>query len=169
MQEENIVIDDTTNVTDETVNESGNDAEAKIAALEEQNRKLFERAKKAEGFVKDSEGNWVKKEKPQQNITNTQIPKPSEILRSDEFRLHRQGYTEDEIEIIMQNGGAKVLENKNHPLVLGLQRTREQRQAEEASQINDRSGLSDVERKYTPEQMRNMKPDELANIIGFAQ
>ena len=32
-------------------------------ALEEKNKQLFERAKKAEGFEKDSDGNWSKDEK----------------------------------------------------------------------------------------------------------
>lgn len=174
MQDENnIVIDDTTNITgdDNQQNDSDPTAEDRVAQLEEQNRKLFERAKKAEGFVKDSEGNWVKKEKPQtQNINNTQAQvKPLDILRSDEMKLHRMGYDEEEIVLIMNNGGAKILENKTHPLVLGLQTSREQKKAETASGlVSDKVGLSEVERKYTPEQMRNMKPDELANLIGFA-
>lgn len=40
-------------------------------ALKEANRKLFARAKKAEGFVQDKEGNWVKK-------TPKPAPKPVE-------------------------------------------------------------------------------------------
>ena len=49
-------------------------------ALEEKNKQLFERAKKAEGFEKDSDGNWSKVEKAEK-------PKASEDkteVKSDE-------------------------------------------------------------------------------------
>ena len=147
-------------------------AEEKLAKLEEQNAKLFERAKKAEGFTRDSDGNWVKKEKPPVKAEfseKQEIPKPSDILKADEFKLYRQGYTESEIDLIMHNGGAKILENKTNPIVLGLERSREQRVAEEAAgKVSDKSGQSEIERKFTPEQMRNMKKEDLEKLIGFA-
>jgi hypothetical protein len=168
MPDENIVITDTPNGTGDDQPNTTLTAEERLQKLEETNKKLFARAKTAEGFVQDSSGNWVKKEKPQATISET-AARPSDILKSDEFRLHRMGYDEQEIDLIMHNGGAKVLENKSSPLVLGLERAREQRKAEiAAGGTSDKSGLSEVERKYTPEQMRNMKPDELANLIGFA-
>ncbi len=49
-------------------------------ALEEKNKQLFERAKKAEGFEKDNDGNWVKeKSKP----TESEKPEVKET-KSDE-------------------------------------------------------------------------------------
>lgn len=145
-------------------------AEEKLAALEEQNKKLFARAKTAEGFIQDSDGKWVKKEKPAPISEPQAVQKPSDILKADEFKLYRQGYTESEIDLIMHNGGMKALADEKSPLTLGLKAAREQRLAEEASgKISDKSGLSEVERKYTVEQMRNMKPEDLANLIGYAQ
>jgi len=169
MNDETNVNGDTLNITDETVNASST-AEERLAALEEQNKKLYARAKKAEGFIQDSEGNWVKKEtKSQATISETVSTKPSDILKADEFKLYRQGYTEEEIDLIMHNGGLKALANDKSPLVLGLRTAREQRAAEEAAgKVSDKSSQSEVERKYTPEQMRNMKPEELAKLIGFA-
>lgn len=167
-EEETIVTDDTTNVTEETDNTAS--VADEVEALKEQNKKLFERAKKAEGFVKDADGSWVKKEsKPQANISEQQSHKPSDILKAPEFRLSRQGYDETEIDIIMHNGGPEILKDEKHPVTLGIKIAREQKRAEDASsQVSDKSSLSEVERKYTPEQMRNMKPEELAKLIGYA-
>ena len=172
MQDEPIVITDTPNGTDDgqpTIDADAS-AEAKLAALEESNKKLYARAKKAEGFIQDSNGSWVRKEtpKPKADISET-TQKPSDILKADEFKLYRQGYTEAEIDLIMHNGGMKALSDEKSPLTLGLRVAREQRSAEEAAgQVSDKSGQSEVERKYTPEQMRNMKKEDLANLIGFA-
>lgn len=149
--------------------------ETALAATTEKNKKLFARAKKAEGFELDeSTKKWVKKEKPAPQINNQndkpQPLKPTDILDSDEFQLHDQGYTPKEIKLIMANGGMKILEEKENPLVVGLQAAQEQRRAEGAAdRANGSSNLSEAERKYTPEQLRNMKPDEIAKIIGWAQ
>ncbi len=153
-----------------TQNSTTPTAEERIAALEETNKKLYARTKTAEGFVQDSSGSWVKKEKPQAIISEAPVStKPSDILKADEFKLYRQGYTESEIDLIMHNGGMKAIADEKSPLSLGLKIAREQRTAEEAAGFtSDKSGQSEVERKYTPEQMRNMKPDELASLIGYA-
>lgn len=175
MNDENIANADASNGTgvDDQQNVNVNlAADEKLAALEEQNKKLYARAKTAEGFIQDSEGKWIKKEKPEvkANISEQrESTKPSDILKADEFKLYRQGYTESEIDLIMHNGGMKTLTDEKSPLTLGLRVAREQRGAEEAAgQVSDKSGQSEVERKYTPEQMRNMKKEDLANLIGFA-
>ncbi len=118
----------------------------------------YERAKKAEAEAKELKG---------KNISEPQ--KPSDILKAPEFRLHRQGYTEEEIDLIMHNGGPKILEEKGNPIVLGLAASKEQRNAEiAASQTKDSIGSSDIERKYSEAEMRAMKPDELASLIGYS-
>lgn len=92
--------------------------------------------------------------------------KPSDILESDEFALYREGYTNDDIKLIMRNGGRKIFEDKKNPLVLGLQAAKEQRGAEDAaSKVSDSTGLSDIERKYTEQDMRNMTKEELAKLL----
>jgi hypothetical protein len=153
--EDPIVIDDTTNVADPATET----AEQKATRLEETNKKLFERAKKAEAEAK------ALKEKP----LISEPTKPSDILKADEFKLYRMGYSENEIDLIMHNGGVKILEDKTSPIVLGLEATKTQRRAEEAaSAATDSSGLSEIERKYTEADLRNMKPDEIAALIGYA-
>lgn len=142
---------------------------AERAKLEETNKKLYVRTKEAEGFIQDSSGNWVKKEKPTEPIINNPSVTPTDILRSDEFSLHRMGYDETEIEAIMKNGGKKILEDKSNPVTLGIVAHREQRGAEEAaSKVQGSSQLSEVERKYTPDQLRNMTSAELSKILPHA-
>lgn len=134
-------------------------AEERLTRIEATNKKLYERAKTAEAEAK------ALKEKS--SISESQvIPKPSDILKADEFKLYRQGYTDQEIDLIMHNGGAKILEDKTSPLVLGLQAAKEQRGAEDAaSRATDSSGASDLERKYTETDFRNMSKEDLAKIV----
>jgi len=171
MQEENAGADAQNGTEDLELHfEDSLGVDERVEALKKQNAKLFERAKTAEGFIKQPDGSWVKKEKPQAVISDKQeVQKPSDILKSPEFKLHRMGYLESEIDLIMHNGGMAIVENKTHPVMLGIERSKEQRRAEEAAgSVSDKSGQSEIERKYTVEQMKNMKPDELANLIGYA-
>lgn len=143
----------------------------RLAQLEETNRKLFARTKEAEGFKQDTDGSWVKKEKPAEIINNNTsvAPKAIDILRDDAFKLYREGYDEKEIDVIMNNGGRKILEDKDSPITLGILARKEQRRAEDAgSMVNSSSQLSEVERKYTPEQLKNMTADELSKILPHA-
>lgn len=116
------------------------------------------------------------KEKPQEekpakkiDISETRSNNPASILDSDEFALYREGYSNDEIKLIMHNGGREALKDEKSPLVLGLKTAKEQRRAEEASESTvDKTGQSEIERKYSVEQMKKMSTDELANLIGYA-
>lgn len=154
---------------------AGETAEERAIRFEEANKKLFARAKTAEGFVQDASGNWVKKPvvEAKPNIISERTVsdiKPSDILKADEFKLYRAGYTESEIDLIMHNGGAKVLEDKSNPLVLGLQAAKEQRGAvDAANMVSDSSGASDIERKFSEQDMRNMSKEELAKLIPHTQ
>lgn len=142
--------------------------EERIIRIELLNKKLFARAKTAEGYIPDGNGGWIKKPVVATAPVSEQAaaPKPGEILKSPEFRLHRQGYNEEEIELIMNNGGAAILENKTHPLVLGIEAARTQRSAEvAAAAVVDSTGASEVERKYTPDQLRAMPTSDLEKIL----
>lgn len=67
MSDDNIVNIDTSNDTagELDINLDDTSTEVDVDALKEQNKRLFARAKKAEGFTQDAQGNWVKREKPQ--------------------------------------------------------------------------------------------------------
>lgn len=104
-----------------------------------------------------------------QDASPRESVKPSDILKADEFKLYRQGYNEQEIDLIMHNGGMAALKDDKSPLVLGLKVAREQRTAEErAQQAQDSSGTSTLESKYTKEDLNKMSPAEIEKIIGVA-
>jgi len=76
--------------------------------------------------------------------------------------LRLDGYTKEEVKFIMNNGGRKSLED---PFVkVAIEKNREQRKAEQAIPEME-SGKSEVERKYTQEQLSKMSADELYKIL----
>ena len=161
MEDINAAIDPTNNPVDPATET----AEERLSRLEETNKKLYERTKKAEAEAKELKAKAIEV-KPAISEARTSDVRPSDILKADEFKLYRAGYTESEIDLIMHNGGAKILEDKKNPLVLGLQAAKEQRGAEDAaSKVSDSSGLSDIERKYTEQDFRNMKKEDLEKLL----
>jgi hypothetical protein len=160
-------MDDENKELDLELDEGGDDtsdtSQVDVNALIEQNKKLYARAKQAESKLKEK--------KPDTQVTsdNPSPIKPMDILRDETFALYREGYDNDEIELIIRNGGRKILEDENSPITLGLRAKKEQRQAEKAaSQANGNAELSEVERKYTPEQLANMSAKELEEILPKA-
>jgi len=146
---------------------AGETAEQRLSRLEETNKKLYQRTKEAEAIAKELK---AKASEVKPAISETEELKPSKVLRSDEFRLFRQGYSEAEIDLIMHNGGSKILEDKKNPLVLGLEASKQQRLAEEAaSKVTDSVGTSDIERKFTEAQMRAMSKEDLAKLLPHTE
>lgn len=154
------IIDSTTNTdTDTDIILDDASGEVDVEALKEQNKKLFERAKKAEAKLKQV--------KPTQNITND---KPNTYGIDDEvLDLRLEGYSKSDVEFIMKNGGRKSLEDKNSLVAIAINQKKEQERAERASsQTVDTSSMSEVERKYTPEQLNNMSVSDLEKILPRA-
>jgi len=158
MENDNVNVDTSNDTEDvETV-------ETTEPEFTETEKKLYARAKKAEAELKDLRSKPIIKE-----VNERETVKPSDILRSEEFKLHRMGYNETEIDLVMNNGGMRVLEDSKSPLVLGLQASREQRKAEEAaSMAQDTSGMSELERKYTKADLEKMSTAELEKILPHA-
>ena len=119
---------------------------------------VFARMKKAEEAVKSlkTKSQEVKVETPA-----TQVDKKGYDL--DEVTdLRLDGYSKEEVKFIMNNGGRKSLED---PFVkVAIEKNREQRKAEQAIPEME-SGKSEVERKYTQEQLSKMSADELYKIL----
>lgn len=81
----------------------------------------------------------------------------------------RQGYTRADAEFIQKNGGRKAMEDPNSYVNLALRTLKEQRTAEQAaSQASATSGQTEIERKYTPEQLKNMSVAELEKLLPHA-
>jgi len=160
MADETVIIDTTNDAPP-----AGETAEQRLSRLEETNKRLYERTKKAEAEAKEARAKAIEV-KPAISVERQGEYKPSDILKADEFKLYRAGYLESEIDLIMHNGGAKILDDKKNPLVLGLSAAKQQRLAEDAAGMaRDSSGLSDIENKYTEQDLRNMKKEDIAKLV----
>lgn len=162
-----IISDEELELELEPTTENVAELKEKLKKANEAKQQLFARAKKAEGFEKQDDGTWIKKAK-------TETPKPEPIKSNEKasdqederLELRLDGYSKDEVSFIMNNGGRKALEDKTSYVSIALNTKREQQKAEEAaSKTPDVSSLSEVERKYTEEQLKNMSSKELAKIL----
>ena len=156
------VKDSTTNETQEQELEINLDApeesvealKASLAKEQEARRQLTARAKAAEEALKKS--------KP-----STPAPTPETVDKKgydlDEVTdLRLDGYSKEEVKFIMNNGGRKSLED---PFVkVAIEKNREQRKAEQAIP-QEETGKSEIERKYTQEQLSKMSAEELYKIL----
>ena len=176
-----IVTDDTSNVTvddttgevsgtenNESTSEPANGTED-VEYLKEQNKRLFERAKKAEGFVKDASGNWIKKPKP-----TTPEPKPvaNEVAKTevsvslkDQIALINAKISEEDIDEVLDYAkfkGITVTEAIKSPVVQATIREKmEQRKTAEAvntsgskrvsNKVSDETIISQAEKGNLPE------------------
>lgn len=143
-------------------------AQAEETVSKDKFRQVLARAKKAEEALKKAK---KLEENPQLIKNNVEEKKvdPMAIIRDESFKLFREGYDEDEIELILRNGGRKILSDDKNPITLGLRARKEQLKAEEAaSMTNNSSSLSEVERKYTPEQLEKMPLDKLEETLRNA-
>lgn len=151
-------IQDSINLDEEINLETNDNSVEDTEKLKELNKKLYERAKKAEADKKALAEQL--KQKPQE-ITRTEYTLNDEVV---DLRL--DGYSKQDVDFIMKNGGRKALEDKNSYVSIALNTKREQAKAEaEASKGVDTSGQSEFERKYTPEMLKNMTKEELAKIL----
>lgn len=145
----------------------------KVAALEEQNKKLFERAKKAEGFVKQEDGTWAKKTqtapKPSETNNGENNNQNDKMYNREELDLRMDGYTDKEVEFISKNGGRKSLEDANSFVSIAIKSTKEQRRAElAASRTSDSGGTGEIISKLTIEKMNSMPLKDLEAILPKA-
>ncbi len=133
----------------------------------EARRQLTARARTAEQERKEALTKLAEYESKQ--IDNNNAPpmdsKPLEI-NDEVVDLRLDGYSKEEVAWIMKNGGRKALEDKNSFTAIAINTKREQTKAEQAaSQVTDTSGQSEIERKYTKEQLGNMSVKELEAIL----
>jgi hypothetical protein len=83
--------------------------------------------------------------------------------------LRLEGYSKSDVEFIMKNGGRKALGDKNSLTFIAISQKRQQEKAENAaSQVTDSSSKSDIEKKYSQEQLRNMSVKDLEALLPKA-
>lgn len=128
-------------------------------------RHLTARAKKAEEELKVYKTKEIEAEST--TTTSNESPNVNTYQINDEVvDLRLDGYSKDEVSWIMQNGGRKALEDTTSYTAIAINAKRDQQKAEQAaSQTADTAGLSEVERKYTQEQLSNMSVKELEAIL----
>jgi hypothetical protein len=127
-----------------------------VEQLQEKNKQLFARLKKAEADVKTAK----EANRTAQAGENTQAQIPTEQV--ERLTLKVDGYHDDEIAKIMELGGIKALSN---PLVKrAVDLMRDERKAESA-QVDTEGATSDFSRKYSEADLRKMSASELEKIL----
>lgn len=159
------VTESTTTDTQEQELEINLDAsEETIESLKEQLAKkdaaikqIHARAKTAEELVKKS----------RETLKPEKVESQDKTVQLDEITdLRLDGYSREEVAFIMKNGGRKSLEENNFVKV-AIEHLREQKKAEQAIPDTD-TGKSDIERKYTPDQLMKMPLKDLEKILPHA-
>ena len=134
---------------------------AELAKKDKAIRQIHARAIKAETLLKERA--------PEKETITTSTPTGQVTLNDEVVDLRLDGYSKQEVEWIMNNGGRKVLDDPNSLVSIAIKAQREQLRAEQAADdTNSNVGLSEIERKYTPEQLRNMPLKELEALLPRA-
>lgn len=129
----------------------------RLAAAEEAKRQLTARARRAEAAAKAG--------KPEPSAT---AAAPSQF--DEEYaELRLDGYSRDEAKALIANGGRKALEDENSIVALGIKARREQAKAlAAASQATPATGASEIERRFTTEQLAAMSVADLEKVLPRA-
>lgn len=99
----------------------------------------------------------LKKLKPL--TTNESSPNSDE--RFERLELKTEGFTVDEVDFLMQNGGRKALENKI--AMAGIEAIRKSKKSQEATPSG--TGKSTVYQKYSEQDLRKMSSEEMEKIL----
>ena len=129
------------------------DVELDVEALKQKAEKADEYKKYADRVA--AENKTLKKSLP----TNQSSPDINERIERQDLRI--EGYSKEEVEFLMQNGGQKALDNK---LVLaGIEAMRKETKSKEATPSG--TGKSAVYQKFTEQDLRKMPAEDLEKII----
>lgn len=149
MEEENEVAEATSSEEEvETLNEGVDDPVVLKQQLEKEaqaRRQITARAKKAEEERKKEREARIKLEEQLNSSKSMDINKQTTTSPTEDERLELrfQGYSKDEVNWIMQNGGSKTLEDPNSFTSLAIKARREQAEAEKAAAGTQSSGGED--------------------------
>lgn len=135
MTEENVMSDTQTDavVTDTQTSavEYSNLTEQDYYDLQQKNKQLFERAKKAEELAKQ-----LKEEKPP-----AETKKQGDYLTRDEAKLYAQGYDDDDITQLRRLAGeGKIADAVNDPLFKAYKDLKETQKRIEKAQVKSKGG-----------------------------
>lgn len=132
-------------------------------ALVKKNRGLYARLKK--GKKPQAKSDEAPSPKKEETPTPNDLDKQNEAWK-EKIELKAEGYSDEEIDFLQRNGGRA---KKDDPFVkAALESVRAQKKSE-AAQVSDDTNKSDIEKKYTHEQLRDMPTAELEKILPKAQ
>lgn len=126
-------------------------------ALAQKNKELYIRLKKTEAKAKEA------KLEPAPKLSAEPDPKLNERL--DRIELQTKGYSDEEIDFMLPLGGKKAIENEF--VKAAIESKRQQKRAEAATVDTD-SAKSDIEKKYTAEQIKDMSVADMEKILPRA-
>lgn len=126
--------------------------EAEKIELEEKNKKLYARLKKEEAA----------KPTPLVDANTSQVNQELIRLR---LKVDHGISDPDAIDFIMKNGGEKAMEN---PYVKGAVETIMQQKKAEQAVVAEDSDKSDIMKKHTVQELKNMPSTELEKILPHA-
>ena len=129
----------------------------------EARRQLTARAKKAEAELKTLREQTIKKDEGQSTVNSNQ---PQTPMEDERLELRLNGYSKEEVNYIMANGGAKVLEDPNSFTTIAITTRREQLAAEKAAAGTNQSGGEDQFREANFNLPRNPSLNDLKKSIG---
>ncbi len=127
--------------------------------LADANKKLFERAKKAEGFIKQADGTWVKKPKAPEKPANPPQPPVNNNnaqLDPEELKLIAKGISDEEIAqakvIAKGKGGIPLTEAMKDPLFIAFQKELKEQEKKENAKLgaSQGSGQDDPKKEFKP-------------------
>ena len=161
MDQETISEEQTLETAEDSVQETetqSTEPEVDVNALEEKNRQLFERAKKAETELKRLRA----RPEATTDLTSTEQSYPTDINeRLERQELMIKGYKDDEVDFLMQNGGKTALNNK---LVLNAIKTlRQETKSQQATPSG--TGKSPIYQKYSEAELKKMPADKLEELL----
>ncbi len=131
------------------------DSEVNAADLVEKNKQLYERVKKAEAKAKELE-----KYKPKEILQTNQSSSDSDE-RFERLELKTEGYSTEEVNFLMRNGGRKALEDSI--AMAGIEALRQKAKSQNATPSG--TAKSAVYQKYTERDLKSMSAEELMKIV----
>lgn len=119
----------------------------KVETLEETNRKLYAR---------------LKNKPVGTNLKGVENSLPEISERLEKLELKTEGFSDQEIEFLKPYGGKKALENQYVKAALDAMREKDRA---ESAVVDVNSNKSDIEKKFTEDQLRNMPLEELEKLL----
>ena len=146
--------------------ETYEELQQRLANAEKAKKQILARARKAEEQLKGLK----EPHKADAPATPKVVTQPNDDSKLWEIaEMIQQGYTKSDADFIARNGGRESMQDPNSYVSIALRTLREQRTAEQASSATAQGvGMSEIERKYTPEQLKNMSVKELEAILPHA-